>query len=38
METPVYHEMNRALREDDVKTLHICAGYISELRDCFYTE
>ena len=38
METHVYKEMNKALREDDAVILHKYAGYINELRNVFETD
>lgn len=38
METPVYKEVNRALRDDDKEQLHRFAGFINELRDVFETD
>ena len=38
LESAVYHEMNKDLREDDPVMLHKYAGYINELRNVFETD
>jgi len=38
LESEVYHEMNRALREDDAEVMGRLAPYIKELRDVFLTD
>jgi len=37
-ETPLYHEMNRALRDDDYKQMLYYRSYIQELREVFKTD
>jgi len=37
-ETPLYHEMNRALREDNIDHMRYFGAYIKELRDVFKTD
>jgi len=38
METSLYHEMNKALRDDDLEKLKLLGAYIKELRDVFLTD
>lgn len=38
METPLYHEMNAALRNDDLEKMKYFGAYIKELRDVFLTD
>jgi len=38
VESPLYHEMNRALREDDLAKMKLFGAYIKELRDVFLTD
>lgn len=38
METPLYHEMNKALRDDDLSAMRYYSAYIKELRDVFKTD
>jgi len=38
LESPLYHEMNTALREDDLLKLKYFGAYIKELRDVFKTD
>lgn len=37
-ETPLYHEMNQALREDSMEKMRYFGAYIKELRDVFKTD
>lgn len=37
-ETPLYHEMNRALREDNLEKMKVFGSFIKELRDVFLTD
>jgi len=38
MESPLYHEMNTALRNDDLSGMRYYSAYIRELRDVFKTD
>jgi len=38
MESPLYHEMNKALRDDDLNGMRYYSAYIKELRDVFKTD
>lgn len=38
LETPLYHEMNTALRNDDLSAMKYYSAYIKELRDVFKTD
>mmetsp|Transcript_32368 Transcript_32368/g.75141 ORF Transcript_32368/g.75141 Transcript_32368/m.75141 type:complete len:507 (+) Transcript_32368:46-1566(+) len=37
-ETPLYHEMNQALRDDDLSAMRYYSAYIKELREVFKTD
>uniref|UniRef100_A0A7S1Q1K2 EF-hand domain-containing protein n=1 Tax=Alexandrium catenella TaxID=2925 RepID=A0A7S1Q1K2_ALECA len=37
-ESPLYHEMNKCLRDDDLNGLRYYSAYIKELRDVFKTD
>lgn len=37
-ETPLYHEMNAALREDDLSKMKIFGAFIKELQEAFLTD
>lgn len=37
-ESPLYHEMNKALRDDDLSALRYYSSYIKELREVFKTD